>query len=68
MASSDSGDQASARGMSLLLLILYSPVFSRAFIFMNFMPSAHTYICTAVVLAPIPVEFSLHVFITSHID
>ena len=50
MSSSDSGDQASARGMSLLLLIPYSPVFSQAFIFMNFvkmlctMPSAHIYV------------------------
>ena len=82
MSSSDSGDQASARGMSLLLLIHPSlPIagfFSRAFIFVNFVKmlctSAHTYICTAVVLvpsSPTPGEFhtlSLHVFITSHID
>ena len=55
MSSSDSGDQASARGRSLLLLILYSQVFLRAFIsqfhefllivkMLGTMPSAHTYI------------------------
>ena len=36
MSSSDSGDQASARGMSLLLLILYSRVFFTGFYFREF--------------------------------
>ena len=36
MSSSDSGDQASARGMSLLLLILYSQVFFTGIYFREF--------------------------------
>ena len=60
MSSSDSGDQASARGRSLLLLIPYSRGFLTGIYFREFhefllimkmldtIPSAHTYIRTCV--------------------
>ena len=47
MSSSDSGDQASARGMSLLLLIPYSRGFySRAFIYFREFRENVVYLCT----------------------